>query len=140
MNEEETTAEELRELIRQGHMMVKDLIHEKKEIGRLMAELRSVIEEVKAAPLDHAVEQLQGVCDAHIKKVADETAATTNEVVEFITKTCYERFDLMMDILVGYDQGRRKSSIPDLLRQQTDPKIDLDKFDKILSPITRSEP
>lgn len=140
MDEAETTTEELRELIRAGHALLKDIGHEKRETAKLLAELRGVIEEVKAAPLEHAMTNLQAVCDAHIKQVADETAATTNEVVEFITKTCYERFDLMMDILVGYDQGRRKSSIPDLLRQQTDPKIDLDKFDKILDPITRPTP
>lgn len=137
MNEAEVTSEELRELIRAGHAMIKDLTAAQKATRVVMNEARAVIQEAKDADRTEAVRVMQEVADAAERQIVDEVAKSTDEACEFVQETIYKRFDLLMDVLLGKDNGRRLTGIGDVVADALDPKIDLDAVRATASPIER---
>lgn len=140
MNEGETTAEELRELIRQGHGMVKDLVQAEKSIRRLMTEAQAMIAEAEDAPQVETQKRIREVCDEAMQGLTDELVDVASKAQEVVQTAIYERFDVLMDVLLGYDKGRREMSVPDLIRARvTPPKLDLDALDHLAAPIDREK-
>lgn len=127
MNEGEVTSEELRELIRLGHGMIKDIRQVQREARATIVELEAKIEEFRAVPQIVIREALQPTIDLAMKQIAEDVADTTREATDFVEKTIYDRFDVLMGIILG-DGGVGDRTIPELLLNKTRPKIDLSKF------------
>lgn len=140
MNEAETTVEELRELIRTGHGMIGDINRGMKQIRALMVEAHKLIEESRNAPRMDTVKVIREATEEATKSIAEEVAEIANQATALVQDAIFERFNVLMDTLVGYDAGRRSESIPDMLRNRLEPKLDLSAFDHIADPIERPTP
>jgi hypothetical protein len=128
MNEGETTSEELRELIRLGHGMIKDLRQVQREARATIAELEAKVEEFRNVPHVVVTEVMQPVIQQHMEQIAKDVATTTVEVTEFVESKVYERFDLLMAIILGEDNSHGVSIPKALLGKIRPPKIDLSQI------------
>ena len=138
MNEAETTTEELRELIRVGHGMLKDLKQAHRETRTLMAECRALIQEAQDAPKVETEKAIRAVTDVAVVSIAKETSAVINDVTAMVEKTVFDRFDVLMQAILGVDDER--GSIPDLLAARLGkPQVDLEALRSVASPIVRGK-
>jgi hypothetical protein len=144
MDEAETTTEELRELIRQGHMLLGDIQRERKaavkEVDDLIGGLNAKIEEFKNAPKVEVEEVIREITGDAVTRIAHEVSETANECMSLVEKTIYDRFDILMNTLLGIAEQDGSLSIPDLLAARAGgykPKIDLEGLARVGDPIDR---
>lgn len=143
MDEVETTAEELRELIRQGHSMIKDLNGTTKGLRQAKADLYDLIEQAKAAPKDEVEKAVREVTDQVVKQIAEETSTTANDCMAVVEKAIFDRFDILMNTILGIDDREGRLSIPDMLAARASglvPKLDLEALKGVAKPIDRGRP
>jgi hypothetical protein len=139
VNEAEVTTEELRELIRQGHGMVKDMHQAGKELRKIMGEAAEIIERAKNADYTETERVIAEVTDRSVKQIVEEVVATTEDATAFVSKTIYDRFDVLMGVIMGTDR-KDGQSIPDLIiARHSAPKIDLAALENLNKPIERPE-
>lgn len=141
MDEAETTVEELRELIREGHSMIKDLTRTMRALRQAKDDLHELMDKVEAAPKDEVEKAVRVVTDQVVKQIAEETSTTANECMAVVEQAIFDRFDILINTILGIDDREGRLSIPDMLAARAkglDPKIDLEALGRVGSPIDRS--
>lgn len=116
MDETETTTEELRELVRDGHGLLKDLTRAQRDLRTLITEAQDYIRQAQVVDRNEAVKAVNEVIEKAKAEIVESTIPMIDDINTFVQKIVFERFDVLMDTLLGYSQGSRADSIPDLLR------------------------
>jgi hypothetical protein len=116
MNEEETTAEELRELVRQGHMLIKDMKRAERDLHEVIKTALEGIEAAKRAPKVEIIKEFNEALEEAKTSVMKDTVGMAEQLQNFVTEVVFERFNILMDVLVGSDQGRRPATVPDIIK------------------------
>lgn len=142
MDEAETTTEELRELIREGHATIKDLVQERKEVRKIMGELHELIEAYRNAPKDEVEKVIREITNEAAQQIATECADTAKDAMEAVEKAVFDRFDTLMGFILGMDEQDGRLSIPSLLKAKAagfTPHLDFAALDQVGSPIVRPQ-
>lgn len=106
----ETPAAEMRELIREGHGLLKDLRAERREIERLLNGI--------PAKVDARIEE-------RVKAGLEALSETTRKTIDAATERVFARFDRLADTLTGTDKAQRrqgKRPLEQLVREHCDAK------------------
>jgi hypothetical protein len=141
MNEEETTAEELRELVRQGHMLIKDMKRIAKEMRDLIQLSADAVEAAKRAPKVEIVKEFNASLDEAKESIIKDTVELTGQLKEFVADQVYERFGTLMDVLIGSDRGRRPETVPDIIKANVNLTPEQRaQLDDVLKPMRSTRP
>jgi len=99
------TAEELRELIREGHALLKDMRAERRAIEQLLDGI--------PARVDARIEE-------RVKAGLEALGETTRKTIDAATERVFARFDRLADTLTGTNKAQRrqgKQPLEDLIRE-----------------------
>lgn len=116
MNDAELTAEELRELIREGHGLVKDLTRIIKEVRAVTTEAQQYVAEAHGVDRTETIKAVNQVIEEAKEAVVKDTVPMIEDINSFVEKVVFERFDLLMNVILGDDRGTRAVTIPEALR------------------------
>jgi hypothetical protein len=96
--------------------MIKDLNRIAKEMRDLIQLSADAVEAAKRAPKVEVVKEFNVALEEAKESIVKDTVELTGQLQEFVANQVYERFDTLMDVLIGTDRGRRAETVPDIIK------------------------